>query len=118
MFFLILLLGRTAYGTVVSNGTVSIPRMIDEWIWSVGGMINDSGQPMYSEKILFSLPSYPPRIPHRIMGLKPLLHGEKQVTNSQSYSRPIVKTWRQQAWSEARQVNVYLVCNILAKGTV
>ena len=55
-------------------------------------MINDSRQPMYSEKILVSLPSYPQRIPHRILGLKPLPYGEKQVTNSQSYSRPIVKT--------------------------
>jgi len=81
-------------------------------------MINDGGQPMYSEKILVSLPSYPPRIPHRILGLKPLPHGEKQVTNSQSYSRPIVKTWRQQASSEARHVNVYLSCDLLAKGTV
>jgi hypothetical protein len=117
-FFLILLLGRTACSSVVSNGTVSIPRMIDEWIWSIGGMINDSGQPMYSEKILVSLPSYPPRIPHRILGLKPLPHGEKQVTNSRSYSRPIVKTWRQQAWSETRQVNIYLGCDLLVKGIV
>lgn len=55
-------------------------------------MINDSGQPMYPEKILVSLLSYPPRIPHRILGLKPFPYGEKQVTNSQFYSRPIVKT--------------------------
>jgi hypothetical protein len=114
-FFKFSCCGETACGTAVSNDTLSILQMIDEWIRSIGGMINGSDQPMYSEKILVSLPSYPPRIPYGILGMKPLPHGEKHVTNSPSYSRTIVKTLRQQAWFEARQGNGNLRGNLLAK---